>query len=102
MGLSPSCTYISSSCAFLRHPAHGGVTQDKRTPLHLAAAEGCYSSAAWLLSHGVDVNPIDRFKRTPLEVGAVDIPLERPRDARARSDRTCHPRVPRPATHVAP
>lgn len=41
--------------------------QDKRTPLHLAAAEGCYSSVAWLLSHEVDVNPVDRFKRTPLE-----------------------------------
>mmetsp|Transcript_18868 Transcript_18868/g.40627 ORF Transcript_18868/g.40627 Transcript_18868/m.40627 type:complete len:504 (+) Transcript_18868:214-1725(+) len=40
---------------------------DKRTPLHLAAAEGCYSVAAWLLAQGVDVNPVDRFKRTPLE-----------------------------------
>ena len=36
---------------------------------HLSAAEGCYSVVAWLLSKGVDVNPIDRFKRTPLEVG---------------------------------
>ena len=29
---------------------------------------------AWLLSKGVDVNPIDRFKRTPLEVsmGTID------------------------------
>eukprot|EP00798_Chlamydomonas_sp_ICE-L_P006021 gene6021-5329_t len=40
---------------------------DRRTPLHLAAAEGCHSVAAWLLKNGVDVNPIDRFKRTPLE-----------------------------------
>ncbi|KAL6746387.1 protein kinase [Haematococcus lacustris] len=40
---------------------------DKRTPLHLAAAEGCYSATAWLLSCGVAVNPVDRFQRTPLE-----------------------------------
>ncbi len=35
---------------------------------HLASAEGCYSAVAWLLAQGVDVNAIDRFKRTPLEV----------------------------------
>jgi hypothetical protein len=36
---------------------------------HLAAAEGCYSTAAWLLEEcSVDANPVDRFKRTPLEV----------------------------------
>jgi hypothetical protein len=36
---------------------------------HLAAAEGCYSTAAWLLEEcSVDSNPVDRFKRTPLEV----------------------------------
>lgn len=36
---------------------------------HLAAAEGCYSVAAWLLEEcGVASNPVDRFKRTPLEV----------------------------------
>ncbi|KAF8063844.1 TRN1 [Scenedesmus sp. PABB004] len=41
---------------------------DRRTPLHLAAAEGCYSVAAWLLEEcGVAPNPVDRFKRTPLE-----------------------------------
>ncbi|WIA42498.1 hypothetical protein OEZ86_008486 [Tetradesmus obliquus] len=41
---------------------------DKRTPLHLAAAEGCYSVAAWLLKEiGTAANPVDRFKRTPLE-----------------------------------
>lgn len=39
---------------------------------HLAAAEGCYSVAAWLLEGcGADANPVDRFKRTPLEVGLV-------------------------------
>jgi hypothetical protein len=36
---------------------------------HLAAAEGCYSVAAWLLEEaGAASNPVDRFKRTPLEV----------------------------------
>ncbi|KAI8477395.1 MAG: protein kinase [Monoraphidium minutum] len=41
---------------------------DKRTPLHLSAAEGCYSVAQWLLDEcSVEVNPVDRFKRTPLE-----------------------------------
>ena len=36
---------------------------------HLAAAEGCYSVVEWLLTEGKCVpNPIDRFKRTPLEV----------------------------------
>ncbi|KAF6260215.1 protein kinase [Scenedesmus sp. NREL 46B-D3] len=41
---------------------------DKRTPLHLAAAEGCYSVAAWLLEEiKAAPNPVDRFKRTPLE-----------------------------------
>ncbi|BDA49507.1 Integrin-linked protein kinase 1 [Coccomyxa sp. Obi] len=41
---------------------------DKRTPLHLAAAEGCYSVVQWLLTEGkCDPNPIDRFNRTPLE-----------------------------------
>ena len=41
---------------------------DKRTPLHLASAEGFLDVVQWLLSHNVDPNPIDRFKRTPLEV----------------------------------
>ncbi|KAI8473279.1 MAG: protein kinase [Monoraphidium minutum] len=41
---------------------------DKRTPLHLSAAEGCYSVVQWLLDEcSVEVNPVDRFKRTPLE-----------------------------------
>ncbi|CAL5224575.1 g7281 [Coccomyxa viridis] len=41
---------------------------DHRSPLHLAAAEGCYSVVEWLLTEGKCVpNPIDRFKRTPLE-----------------------------------
>ena len=36
---------------------------------HLAAAEGCYSVVEWLLTEGKCLpNPIDRFKRTPLEV----------------------------------
>lgn len=40
---------------------------DRRTPLHLAASEGAFSVVLWLLDHGAEVNPIDRFKRTPLE-----------------------------------
>ena len=40
---------------------------DRRTPLHLAAAEGCFSVVEWLLSAGAPANPIDRFGRTPLE-----------------------------------
>ena len=35
---------------------------------HLAASEGCYSISEWLLSQGANINAVDRFKRTPLEV----------------------------------
>ena len=42
---------------------------------HLSAAEGCYSVVAWLMSKGVDVNPIDRFKRTPLEASYYSLYL---------------------------
>ncbi|KAI7841021.1 hypothetical protein COHA_005249 [Chlorella ohadii] len=34
---------------------------------HLAASEGAYQVTEWLLTQGVDVNALDRFKRTPLE-----------------------------------
>ena len=34
---------------------------------HLAASEGSYKVTEWLLEEGVDVNALDRFKRTPLE-----------------------------------
>jgi len=40
---------------------------DKRTPLHVAAAEGAYSVVEWLLSEGVELSPVDRHNRTPLE-----------------------------------
>ncbi len=35
---------------------------------HLAASEGSYRIAEWLLEQGADVNAMDRFKRTPTEV----------------------------------
>ena len=35
---------------------------------HLAASEGSYKVTEWLLSEGADINSLDRFKRTPLEV----------------------------------
>lgn len=44
---------------------------DKRTPLHLAAAEGCYSVVVWLLKQGAIINAVDRFKRTPLEASVL-------------------------------
>lgn len=40
---------------------------DKRTPLHLAASEGSWSVAEWLLESGANINFLDRFKSTPLE-----------------------------------
>eukprot|EP00210_Caulerpa_lentillifera_P009225 g8794.t1 len=40
---------------------------DKRSPLHVAAANGCYSVVVWLLKEGSPVNAVDRFDRTPLE-----------------------------------
>lgn len=35
---------------------------------HLAASEGSYKVTEWLLSEKADINSLDRFKRTPLEV----------------------------------
>lgn len=35
---------------------------------HLAASEGCYKVSEWLINQNADVNRMDRFKRTPLEV----------------------------------
>eukprot|EP00892_Ulva_mutabilis_P004619 jgi/Ulvmu1/2529/UM138_0034.1 len=40
---------------------------DRRTPLHVASAEGSFSTCEWLLDHGASVNALDRFQRTPLE-----------------------------------
>ena len=39
---------------------------DGRTGLHLAARSGHLACTKFLLAHGVDVNPIDRMKGTPL------------------------------------
>lgn len=48
----------------------GTCDYDKRTPLHLAASEGCYKVTEWLVSQGAGVNALDRFARTPLEDAA--------------------------------
>jgi len=41
---------------------------DRRTALHLAASNGCLESVSWLLNQeGVNINPVDRLKGTPLE-----------------------------------
>ncbi|KAI8477080.1 MAG: kinase-like domain-containing protein [Monoraphidium minutum] len=45
----------------------GCMDYDKRTPLHISAAEGAFSVAQWLLDSGADPNPLDRHNRTPLE-----------------------------------
>ena len=50
---APRLSHLSPQCSLSRH---------------LASAEGFLDVVEWLLSHGVDPNPIDRFKRTPLEV----------------------------------
>lgn len=48
----------------LTYPMHAIVNTR-----HLSSSEGCYSVVEWLLAEcGVEVNPVDRFKRTPLEV----------------------------------
>mmetsp|Transcript_5414 Transcript_5414/g.13711 ORF Transcript_5414/g.13711 Transcript_5414/m.13711 type:complete len:318 (-) Transcript_5414:513-1466(-) len=40
---------------------------DKRTPLHLSAANSAHAVTEWLLAQGADVNAVDKFQRTPLE-----------------------------------
>jgi len=40
---------------------------DRRTALHVAAAEGRYEAVAFLLERGVNPNPCDRFGGTPLD-----------------------------------
>ena len=51
-------------CTHLPHTSHLFTLLNR----HLAAAEGCHSVAVWLLSQAANVNAIDRFNRTPLEV----------------------------------
>ena len=40
---------------------------DRRTPLHLAAAEGHQQVLAYLLAHMVELDPVDRWGHTPLD-----------------------------------
>ena len=35
---------------------------------HLSAREGAWAVSKWLLEAGADINAVDRFQRTPLEV----------------------------------
>ncbi len=44
---------------------------------HLASSEGAYQVTEWLLTQSVDVNALDRFKRTPLEVRCDTASLQR-------------------------
>ena len=37
---------------------------------HLAASTGSYKVTEWLLAQGAPVNPVDRFRSTPLEARA--------------------------------
>jgi glutaminase len=39
---------------------------DKRTPLHLAAAAGHFDIVRYLVEHGAEINPRDRWGATPL------------------------------------
>uniref|UniRef100_A0A7S0VEK4 Protein kinase domain-containing protein n=1 Tax=Polytomella parva TaxID=51329 RepID=A0A7S0VEK4_9CHLO len=56
---------IQAWCLNIKDP--GCCDYDRRTPLHLSAAEGAFSVVTWLLDHGHEINCVDRFKRTPLE-----------------------------------
>ncbi len=57
--------------ALARHAVRGDDLEiadyDARTPLHLAAAEGQAGVVTWLLEHGVQPNPRDRWGGTPLD-----------------------------------
>lgn len=53
-------------CTALALAADARIQSDKCR--HLAASEGSWSVSEWLLSYGADINALDRFKRTPLEV----------------------------------
>lgn len=53
----PPCCWAPAALVPLRLPFR-----------HLASSEGAYQVTEWLLTQSVDVNALDRFKRTPLEV----------------------------------
>ena len=62
---SPSPSNPAGTLPLTKAPLHISL----RPRRHLASAEGFLDIVEWLLSYGVDPNPVDRFKRTPLEVG---------------------------------
>jgi Ankyrin repeat len=61
--------FCSSAMAVGRH-----FTRMLPDPRHLASSEGSWSVAEWLLDNGSNINALDRFKRTPLEVRRLQCP----------------------------
>ena len=56
---------------FLTFPRRASLRPDydARSNLHLTASEGHVEATKWLLRHGVEVNAMDRWGNTPLQVG---------------------------------
>ena len=75
---------------------------DKRTPLHLAASEGSYKVAEWLLEQKADVNALDRFKRTPLEVRALPLRCMPPHDLHGHQKQLALPLQRAPGRRASP
>lgn len=78
MNFQPSCharlpnrAVREQTCLVCMQIRDGSVMDyDRRTPLHVASAEGSFSVVQWLLQNGAPVNPVDRHDRTPLEEAA--------------------------------
>lgn len=60
--------HASPQHLILKSPLHFLFCHGDRS--HIAAAEGAFSVVQWLVAEeAVDINPIDRHNKTPLEVG---------------------------------